>query len=91
MKRWQYFLLGCLLPLLMAVAYDRSRPKPIFAVYPEVQWENAGTLTATQTAPAVGARDFSAVWTDLTDAKTVKYTIPNYAKNVEMRFQTTAD
>jgi len=91
MKRWHYLVLGMILPLLMAAAYDKSRPKPVFTVQPEVQWENAGNLTASQSAPLVTARAFSDVWTDLTDAKTIKYVIPNWAKNVEMRFQTKAD
>jgi len=93
MKRWHVLFLLALLPLVYAAStsYEKSRPKPYYLVKPHVPWENAGNLTATQATLAVTARDFSEVWTDLTDAKTIKYVIPNWADNVEMRFETTAD
>ena len=65
--------------------------QPTVLATPMSLWENAGNLTATQATLAVNARDYSSVWTDLTDAKTIKVDIPNDVTGCEMRWQTDAN
>jgi hypothetical protein len=91
MKSKVIFVALCLLAVLAMGAYENMRPWPYYLSTPMVPWEDAGNLTATQATLAVGARDFSAVWDDLTDAATIKYEVPNWANGVEIRYSTTAD
>jgi len=58
---------------------------------PESLWKSVGTITESQTTPAVDARDYSSVWTDLSAAKTVKWDVHPDTTGIELRFQTTAN
>ena len=84
---------GLLLSSAFAFQLTRSGEDiaPGFTATPQVLWENIGNLTSSNAALAVTARDYSEVWTDLTDAKTIKWDVPNEASILELRFQTTAD
>jgi len=58
---------------------------------PQSLWSSIGTITASQSTLAVDARDYSSVWTDLTDAKTVKWDVDGDTTGIELRFQTDAN
>ena len=64
--------------------------QPTIAAGPTSRWTNLGNLTDTQTTPGVGARDW-ATMIALTDAKTIKWDIPELAEHAELRFETKAD
>lgn len=53
-------------------------------------WQDLGNLTAVQTQPAVGARDY-ATMVALSDAKTIQFEIPELVDNVDFRFECKAD
>ena len=57
---------------------------------PTTRWTNLGNLTASQATPAVDARDYATILA-LTDAKTIKWDIPEFAQFAELRFETKAD
>lgn len=82
------------LPLFLGAvshwAEDGSQIKPTYSASPNSSWTALGTITASQAALAVTARDYSAV-DDLSATKTVEWDIPAEADNVELRFQTDAD
>ena len=63
---------------------------PTMAGGPTSLWTNLGNLTASQASPAVGAQDY-ATMEALTDAKTIKFDIPELADNASFRFETKAD
>ena len=82
-----------MLPFLYGYQTTRSGDpiQPTVLATPACLWEEMGNLTATQAQPAVNARDYSAIWTTLTDANTIKYTVPNDASGIEIRFHTKAN
>jgi len=53
-------------------------------------WTSLGSITASQTSPAVGARDW-ATMIALSDAKTIQFDIPELATLADFRFETKAD
>jgi len=71
-------------------AEDGSQITPTYSSSPGSLWTNIGNITASQAALAVTARDYSSV-DDLDATKTVEWSIPAEADNVELRFQTNAD
>ena len=82
---WTPFFIG-------AVSYwaqDSTQIKPVYTAIPNSLWKNIGTITASQSLLAVGARDYSAV-VGLSDAKTVQWSIPTEVNNLELRFLTDA-
>ncbi len=85
---WLAFALG--LALMLAAGFQRTNSgDPIQTVVesaPACPWISLGSITASQATLAVGARDYSTVWTDLSDAKTIKWDALNEAKKVEFRF-----
>jgi len=58
---------------------------------PQSLWDDIGTITSSSTTPAVGARDYSAMWTDLSAAETVKWDVDGDTTGIELRFQTSAN
>ena len=83
-------LVGCgiLSPLFGARTRTGELIQPTTLTNPSSYWDTAGTITTSQATLGVSARDFSAVWTDLSDAKTVKWAVPEDVSGVEFRFQT---
>ena len=57
---------------------------------PTTPWVLLGNLTATQATPGVAAQDYTNMEA-LTDAKTIKFNIPELAENACFRFETKAD
>ena len=64
--------------------------QPIVVATPQFLWENIGNLTASQAEPIVTARGYAAMWTTLTDAKTIRWTVPNDVTGCFFRFHTKA-
>lgn len=83
-----------IIPLLLGVAYRAPTGQdivPYNRCTPCTPWLNLGTITASQATLAVDARDFSAVYTNLPDANTIKYKLSHDVTNAEIRFQTKAN
>ena len=86
------FMLAVLLAFVVGFTANDGHPiLPRYTATPGQRWISIGTITASNATLAVDARDYSAVWTDLPDANTIKWTAPNDASGVEWRFQTTAN
>ena len=92
MNRIKWFILGCFCVLVVGfTSFDTHPILPRYATSPSVRWESIGNLTAVQSTLAVGSRDYTAVWTTLSDAKTIKWDVPSDASGVEFRFETDAN
>jgi len=63
---------------------------PVILGSPAYRWKELGTITASQSAPAVSARSYSSV-TGLAVAKTFIWDLPNWGRKAQMSFQTDAD
>lgn len=95
MKKWICLaLIVVLIPLFIGAvshwAEDGTQIKPTYSATPPSLWTALGTITASNSALAVTAQDYSSV-DDLPDANTVEWDIPAEADNLELRFQTDAD
>lgn len=64
---------------------------PIQLVTPLQQWKDLGDITSSQATLAVGARDFTAVWTTLAIAKKVIWDVPEDITGCFFRFSTNAN
>lgn len=86
-------LLAWLPMFLGAVSHwadDGSLITPTYNANPNSLWKPLGTITSSQSALGVTARDYSTV-DDLAATKKVEWDIPENAANIELRFQTGAD
>jgi hypothetical protein len=92
MRRWN--VVAWILAAVLVVALGNVATRigtPTYNADPETPWINAGSITESQATLAVTARGFTAVWTTLSDAKTVKIRVPDAAYGAKVRFQTNAD
>ena len=88
------FAVGLMLPVV--VGFQRTQSGDAIYSYvlntQQVPWKSLGSITASLTSPAVGARDYSAVWgTYVHDTNSVEWSVPNDASGVEFRFMTTTN
>lgn len=94
MKRKALFLtavaLGALIPLCLAQNIETTSVAPVMLATPFARWQELGTITGSQAYPGVGDRDYPTV-SAITDANSFTWTLPNYARKVQMSFQTSAD
>jgi len=93
MKRFLIVVLILTAPLV--IAFQRTKSGDVIQndqlTTPMVLWDEIGHIDASNATLAVTARDYSEVWTDLPDANTVTWDVPNEVSGVELRFETTAD
>lgn len=91
MKRFiiAFILVAICLPFAMG-QLTTPNVQPVMLSSPESRWTELGTLTASNSYPAVTDRDYTTV-SALPDANTITWDLPNYARKVQLSFQTTAN
>lgn len=80
---------GVALPLTAAALYQTD-VIPVMLASPQHRWSELGTITASNSYPAVGDRDYTTV-DALPDANVVEWDVPNWARKAMMSFETTAN
>lgn len=80
---------GMMLPLCLAQVSPRT-VMPVMLSTPQSRWTEVGTITVSQALPAAGDMDYPAV-AALAGTKTFVWALDNWARKVQMSFQTTAN
>lgn len=87
-------LAGMALPLLFGqtAEVESNKPIPMILATPFARWEEIGTITDSESYPAVGDRDYTTVsGAFVEDVNRVTWELPSYARKVQLSFQTTAN
>lgn len=92
MNKTKWFMLGILFVMALGfTAFDGHPILPNYLTSPRVRWQAIGDLSGSETSPAVGDRGYTAMWTTLIDANTIKWSVPEDASGAEFRFETDAN
>lgn len=88
MKRILILGLVCLMCLPLCLGQmSTSQVTPVTLATPQSRWRELDTITASQAYPEATDRDFTAV-AALTATKTIVWELDNWARKVQMSFQT---